>query len=249
MHAPGFVEIQRRHYERADPRHYRWQTEAPWFSAAEAALIAGVAARPGERVLEVGCGDGGNLCHLGRACPEAARFGVDFSPAKAAFAQQATGARTAAADAAHLPFADQSFDAILIRDLLHHLPDRPRALAEARRVLRPGGRLTLIEPNRRAPLVLLQAALVRAERGLFASTAERLERELAAAGFQLLSAEKRQPFPLGRVILHARLGADRLGALSPVRAALDAFDSLMGRVVPRRAWLYLVYSAMRPKES
>src|SRR5690242_3708582 len=151
----SFDELQRRHHARADAAHFAWQTGAPYFAATERALLDGVRAGAGERLLEIGCGEGGNLWHL-RALG-AARFGVDFSAAKAAFARRATGVAVAAADAARLPFADGSFDAVLFRDLLHHLPDRARALDEARRVLKPGGRLTLVEPNRRSPLVMLQA--------------------------------------------------------------------------------------------
>src|SRR4051812_12887518 len=142
-----FVATQRAHYRDANARHFAWQTGAPWFAASEARLVAGVRARPGERVLEIGCGEGGNLHHIRENAPGAQLFGVDFSAPKAAFAQQATGAQTAAADAAHLPFADGSFDVVLIRDLLHHLPDRTAALREAHRVLKPRGRITLVEPN------------------------------------------------------------------------------------------------------
>jgi hypothetical protein len=47
------------------------------------------------------------------------------------------------------------------------------------------------------------------------------------------------------VLLHPALGGARLGALAPVARALDALDALAGRVVPRRAWLYLVFQAVR----
>jgi len=242
----SFVERQRRHHERADAAHFAWQTGAPYFAATERALLDGVRAAAGERLLEIGCGEGGNLWHL-RAL-DGARFGVDYSPAKAAFARRATGAQVTAADAARLPFADETFNAVLIRDLLHHLTSdgRARALAEAHRVLKPGGRLTLVEPNRRSPLVLLQAALVPAERGLFRSTRERIERELRAAGFDALAGDVRQPLPLARVLLHPKLGAARLAALAPVERALTAFDRLAERLVPRGAWLYLLYQARRP---
>jgi SAM-dependent methyltransferase len=58
-------------------------------------------------------------------------------------AAAALGARAdyAVADARSLPFGDESFDAVIANHVLFHLPERERALAEIRRVLRPGGTL------------------------------------------------------------------------------------------------------------
>ena len=56
----------------------------------------------------------------------------------------AKGLDTVEADAAALPFEDASFDAVTCVSMLHHVDDRPRALAEQRRVLRPGGRGALM---------------------------------------------------------------------------------------------------------
>jgi SAM-dependent methyltransferase len=157
------------------------------------------------------------------------------------FARQATRADVAVADAGGLPFADASFDVILIRDLLHHLPDRSRALLEARRVLRPGGRLTLIEPNARSPLVLLQIALIRAERGVIVSTSDRVRAELQAAGFQVQRFTTSQPLPLARLVLHPRFGASRLGSSRFVTGAFDLWDRVARWLMPRGLWLYLVF--------
>jgi SAM-dependent methyltransferase len=56
---------------------------------------------------------------------------------------------TAAADAAELPFDDESFDLVLGHAVLHHLPDLDRAFAEFHRVLKPGGTLLFAgEPSR-----------------------------------------------------------------------------------------------------
>ena len=56
---------------------------------------------------------------------------------------------TEPADAEHLPFADESFDLVLGHAVLHHIPDLPRAFAEFRRVLAPGGLILFAgEPSR-----------------------------------------------------------------------------------------------------
>jgi ubiquinone/menaquinone biosynthesis C-methylase UbiE len=44
-------------------------------------------------------------------------------------------------DAQSIPFEDETFDAVLANHMLYHVPDRPRAIAEIKRVLKPGGRL------------------------------------------------------------------------------------------------------------
>lgn len=240
----AFTDLQRAYYRTSDGAHFAWQTRGPYFAATEAALLAGVRAGAGERLLEVGCGEGGNLFHLRDRAGQ--RFGVDFSPRKAAFARRAAGALVAAADAAALPFPDATFHALLIRDLLHHLPDRGAALREARRVLRPGGRLTLIEPNARAPLALLQALTVPAERGILRSTAARIRRELSGAGFTLAAEAPMQALPLARIVLHPRLGRPRLGGVPQVARALRAVETAAERLVPRAAWLYLTFQAVRP---
>jgi SAM-dependent methyltransferase len=51
-----------------------------------------------------------------------------------------------AADAGRLPFRSGAFDAIAAVDVLHHLPEPAHFFAEARRVLRPGGRIAVVEP-------------------------------------------------------------------------------------------------------
>jgi SAM-dependent methyltransferase len=67
---------------------------------------------------------------------------VDRSPAMLARAV-AKGLDTAEADAQDLPFEDESFDAVTMISMLHHVEDRGAALAEARRILKPDGRLVV----------------------------------------------------------------------------------------------------------
>jgi SAM-dependent methyltransferase len=93
-------------------------------------------------VLEVGCGDG-NIWreNLERLPPGWHLTLTDFSPGMVDAARAAVGDRAeyAVADVQELPFADASFDAVIANHMLFHVEDRPRALAEIARVLRPGG--------------------------------------------------------------------------------------------------------------
>jgi SAM-dependent methyltransferase len=93
-------------------------------------------------VLEVGCGDG-NIWreNLDRIPPGWRLTLTDFSPGMVDAARAAVGDRAAyaVADVHDLPFADASFDAVIANHMLFHVEDRPLALGEIARVLRPGG--------------------------------------------------------------------------------------------------------------
>jgi SAM-dependent methyltransferase len=58
-------------------------------------------------------------------------------------------------DVESLPFADASFDGVLLSGVIHHLPDPTRCIGEVFRVLRPGGRFVAFDPNRMNPFMWL----------------------------------------------------------------------------------------------
>ena len=94
----------------------------------------------GRRVLDVGCGKGGLRAPLEQA--GALWRGLDPVPA-------GDTATIDAAPAEEMPYPDDHFDAAICVNALHHVPvpAMPRALSEVARVLRPGGRLVVIEPR------------------------------------------------------------------------------------------------------
>jgi SAM-dependent methyltransferase len=139
----------------------------------------------GKRVLDVGCGTGANLAVLAEhfGCAPA---GLDSSEGMLAEARRKLpDADLRRGVAERLPFGDGSFDAVWM-SLVVHLLDRPRAFAEAGRVLVEGGRLIVVTPDAdsfpRAWMAPLFPSYVAVEQARFPSRRV-LAEELTAAGF------------------------------------------------------------------
>src|SRR6185503_20169075 len=96
---------------------------------------------PGRRLVDIGGGTG----NYARALRDDGwdPVVVDREPAMLARAA-AKGLETVQADAQRLPLGDAEFDAVMLVSMLHHVEDPAAALAEAQRVLRPGGRLAVM---------------------------------------------------------------------------------------------------------
>lgn len=106
-----------------------------------------LALRPGERLLDVGCGSGALLRTVAEAAPDAEAFGVDLSAQMLLVARRKAGGRaqTARARAGGLPFPGGTFDVLASCSAFHYFPSPGKALAEFRRVLKPGGRIVLTD--------------------------------------------------------------------------------------------------------
>ena len=120
----------------------------PEVRAAWAALLVAVMPDPPARILDVGCGTGSLAVLLAQAGHEVT--GIDTSAQMLALARAkaaTAGVRVdvARADAAAPPFPPASVDVVLCRHVLWALPDRDAVLASWARLLRPGGRLVLVE--------------------------------------------------------------------------------------------------------
>jgi SAM-dependent methyltransferase len=195
----------------------------------------------GSLLLDAGCGRGRTFLY--RRCLPAVRVvGLDISPYardNPNLDSQVRGNLEA------LPFADASFDAVLSTHVAEHLARPEAAFSEMARVLRPGGRLLLLTPNRRhyvpivarlAPLRLHEALSARrglGEQDVFptlyrANTAADLRRLAAGAGLHVerLEASETEPeylafHPLAYAagVLYERL-ANRFRTLAPLRVNL-----------------------------
>ena len=107
---------------------------------------------PGDRVLDGACGTGDLAVIASKA--GATVTGLDFSEAMLERARRkAPGLEWIRGDLLALPFDDDSFDAATVGFGVRNVADLPGAIAELRRVLRPGGRVAILEITRpRGPL-------------------------------------------------------------------------------------------------
>lgn len=105
--------------------------------------------RPGHRVLDVGCGFGGTVATLNGQLANLRISGLNLDPRQLAVARAQVEPVNGnvidwiEGDACALPFPDASQDVVLAVECIFHFPSRGAFLAEAARVLRPGGRLVL----------------------------------------------------------------------------------------------------------
>lgn len=103
-------------------------------------------------LLDIGCGTGTFDAMLAGSTLPARVVGLDYAEAMCRVASQKAHAaevhdcvRYVNADSQHLPFADGSFDVVTCSNSFHHYPHQQLVVQEMRRVLRPGGRLMLID--------------------------------------------------------------------------------------------------------
>lgn len=155
---------------------------------------------PTYRALDIGCGTGTLLATLASDQAAEQLVGLDFSPEMVSrtarkFAEGPFADKLAAvnADAERLPFADNAFDIITCCNSFHHYPHQPRAVAEVHRVLRPHGRVILIDGFRDNVVgwVIFDVVVETIEKHVHHCAWSEVRRMFADAGFHNVAQEKR----------------------------------------------------------
>lgn len=154
---------------------------------------------PGERILDIGCGSGAFCREVAPlVAPGGSVVGIDNTPAaidvarRLAIREDRSLLTFAGADAHDLPFAAASFDAAVCISVLGFCASPEQVLAEARRVLRPGGRLLVVNSdedtrvyNGRDRELGRRMARAIADRAIDPWLGRRIAPMLTAAGFHL----------------------------------------------------------------
>jgi demethylmenaquinone methyltransferase / 2-methoxy-6-polyprenyl-1,4-benzoquinol methylase len=106
--------------------------------------------KAGDRLLDLATGTGDIAFEALRMVPGVQAFGGDFSLGMMLVGQKEPlggQVRWNGADALNLPFPDETFDAITAGYLMRNVIDIPRAFAEQKRVLKPGGRVVILDTS------------------------------------------------------------------------------------------------------
>jgi arsenite methyltransferase len=139
--------------ETASRRLLRTYTTAD-IAAQRRIVLEALAPEPGERVLDVGCGPGLMAREMAVAVGRDGRVdGIDVSDSMVAIANEQQRAASSApitftiGEALAIPFAEETYDAVVSTQVYEYVSDIDGALAQARRVLRPGGRIVILDTD------------------------------------------------------------------------------------------------------
>lgn len=113
---------------------------------------------PNQSVLDVGCGDGGDCELFSKTASNV--IGIDILSHPSWSKIKKDNLEFQVADACNLPFINNIFDVVFVKDVLHHVPNHKKALHEVIRVTKEGGIIIVIEANRFNPIFYLHMTLM-----------------------------------------------------------------------------------------
>ena len=163
------------------------------FLPAHRAILRRIRGRSGDRplkVLDIGCGTGAFAERIRGDLPEARVWGVDLvagmlNKGGGRWRLHREHVQPVQGDSERLPFAGGSFDVVTCANSFHHYPHQDRAIVEMHRVLRPGGRMLLVDGYRDAPWgwFIYDVCVAAREGAVHHASAQRVRDLFAAAGF------------------------------------------------------------------
>ncbi|MCL1844515.1 MAG: class I SAM-dependent methyltransferase [Defluviitaleaceae bacterium] len=140
-----FAKLSQAKYDKKAPK-YDKTIDGHYTAKFKRKLLEAITVSDGEKVLDVGCGNGTLICAISRKAKIHA-YGVDISPKmidECRARHPHIDFQVSVAD--ELPFADNELDVVTMCCVLHHLDEPQNFFAEARRVLKTGGRLIVSDP-------------------------------------------------------------------------------------------------------
>lgn len=183
-------------------RQYAWLTDnAIWREGIQAVAKQLPPSGSSLRLLDAACGPGHSLRDLLALRQDITPVGLDLAPGMVRLARNTRPGHYLLGDALRIPAGADSFDAVLIQRTYYFLSEKTELLAEALRVLRPGGRLIMVDPAQnprglwrslgRGPRAALDMAAWRAGARVFGGvTSEGVAGALIDAGFARVLAEE-----------------------------------------------------------
>ena len=171
-----------------------------FFRPAHRMLLANLTAQD-RRILDIGCGTGKFASRVLEQFPESQVWGLDLSAGMLsqcrARSQAADGRlHLVQGDSERLPFQDNAFDAITCTHSFHHYPRQDKVIAEMHRVLRPGGRLLILDGDRDRPWgwLLYDVLVVMMEGPVKHLTSRAFHDLYTSAGFDNVTQQRRHGF-------------------------------------------------------
>jgi len=198
-------------------------------------LLAWLDPRPGENILDVGCGDGFHDARI--TARGAAVVGIDIHESRLTFARRHNSGPRAqyhAMDATRMDFADDTFDQAISFCVIEHFTDEVAVLRNIARVLKPGGRLLLSADSLSNPEVTAAERATHRRRYAVNTfyTEEILRERLEQAGLELERTRYILTTPLTLALVRLSWRLDDLPrVLAPLRAAAYFTLATLGKPV------------------
>jgi ubiquinone/menaquinone biosynthesis C-methylase UbiE len=171
-----------------------------------------------DKCLDLGCGPGGFLALMAPHCGTI--VGADIVPdfieecRSTIDSHSINNASAVLLDSSKLPFYDNEFDKVVMVDTIHHLENHKITLEEVCRILKPGGLLLILEPNKSNPLLAILCALDPNEHGLLRLGTFFSYRRILGSSFE---------------VIHQDYNGMLVGPDGKISSAIADFVSLQGK--------------------